>query len=121
MDAIGLIVNGGAAALTVGRNLDACESGGPRSECVDEFVMRADLATCLRSFATPQLARAAQAVNTPSRTTTARRLDDDSRDAGWGYSETIGGPMAIVDRARAAVESLSSEVIYIGSRSAYRD
>jgi len=26
------------------------------------------------------------------------------------YSEKIGGPMAIVDRARAAVESLSSEV-----------
>jgi dienelactone hydrolase len=33
---------------------------------------------------------------------------------GMAYSEKIGGPMAIVDRARAAVESLSSEVVYVG-------
>jgi dienelactone hydrolase len=33
---------------------------------------------------------------------------------GMAYSEELGGPMAIVDRARAAVESLSSTVFYVG-------
>ena len=33
---------------------------------------------------------------------------------GMAYSEKIGGPMAIVDRAREAVESLSSEAVYVG-------
>ena len=33
---------------------------------------------------------------------------------GMAYSEEIGGPMAIVDRARAAVDSLPSEVVYVG-------
>jgi dienelactone hydrolase len=38
----------------------------------------------------------------------------DTIEEGMAYSETIGGPMAIVDRGRAAVESLSSEVVYVG-------
>jgi dienelactone hydrolase len=33
---------------------------------------------------------------------------------GIAHSEAIGGPMAIVDRARAAVQSLPSEVVYVG-------
>src|SRR6266508_2297088 len=33
---------------------------------------------------------------------------------GLAYSEEIGGPTAIVDRARVAVESLPSEVVYVG-------
>ena len=33
---------------------------------------------------------------------------------GMAHSEEIGGPMAIVDRARAAVESLPTEVVYVG-------
>jgi dienelactone hydrolase len=33
---------------------------------------------------------------------------------GMAYSEKLGGPPAIVDRGRAAVESLSSEVVYVG-------
>jgi dienelactone hydrolase len=33
---------------------------------------------------------------------------------GMAHSEAIGGPMAVVDRARAAVRSLPNEVIYIG-------
>ena len=33
---------------------------------------------------------------------------------GLAYSEELGGPMAMVDRARAAVESLPSEVVYVG-------
>jgi dienelactone hydrolase len=33
---------------------------------------------------------------------------------GMAHSEEIGGPMAIVDRARAAVESLATEVVYVG-------
>ncbi len=33
---------------------------------------------------------------------------------GMAHSEELGGPMAIVERARAAVESLPSEVVYIG-------
>jgi dienelactone hydrolase len=35
-------------------------------------------------------------------------------EEGMAHSEEIGGPMAIVDRARAAVESLPSEVVYVG-------
>lgn len=35
-------------------------------------------------------------------------------DEGLAYSEEIGGPMAVVDRGRAAVESLPSEVVYVG-------
>jgi dienelactone hydrolase len=33
---------------------------------------------------------------------------------GMAYSEELGGPMAIVDRARAAAEPLPSEVVYVG-------
>jgi dienelactone hydrolase len=33
---------------------------------------------------------------------------------GMAYSEELGGPMAIVERGRAAVESLPSEVVYLG-------
>ena len=33
---------------------------------------------------------------------------------GMAYSEELGGPMAVVDRARAAVEPLPSEVVYVG-------
>src|SRR5439155_20298350 len=38
----------------------------------------------------------------------------DTIEDGMAHSEEIGGPMAIVDRARAAVESLPSEVVYVG-------
>src|SRR5580765_807300 len=38
----------------------------------------------------------------------------DTVEQGMAFSETIGGPMAIVDRGRAAVESLPSEVVYVG-------
>ena len=33
---------------------------------------------------------------------------------GMAYSEELGGPMAMVERGRAAVESLPSEVFYLG-------
>ena len=33
---------------------------------------------------------------------------------GMAYSEELGGPMAIVDRARAAVETLPRELVYVG-------
>ena len=33
---------------------------------------------------------------------------------GMAHSEELGGPMAIVDRARAAVASLPTEVVYVG-------
>jgi dienelactone hydrolase len=33
---------------------------------------------------------------------------------GMAYSEELGGPMAIVDRGRAAVDSLPGEVVYVG-------
>ena len=33
---------------------------------------------------------------------------------GMAYSEELGGPMAIVDGGRAAVESLPGEVVYVG-------
>ena len=35
-------------------------------------------------------------------------------EEGMAHSEEIGGPMAIVDLARAADESLPSEVVYVG-------
>jgi dienelactone hydrolase len=38
----------------------------------------------------------------------------DTIEAGMAHSEEIGGPMAIVERARVAVESLPREVVYIG-------
>ena len=38
----------------------------------------------------------------------------DTIEDGMAHSEEIGGPMAIVDRARAAVQSLPSEVVYVG-------
>ncbi len=33
---------------------------------------------------------------------------------GVAYSEEFGGPMAVVERGRAAVDSLPSEVVYVG-------
>ena len=38
----------------------------------------------------------------------------DTIEDGMAYSEEIGGPMAIVDRARVAVEPLPREVFYVG-------
>jgi dienelactone hydrolase len=38
----------------------------------------------------------------------------DTIEDGMAHSEKIGGPMAIVDRARAAVDPLPSEVVYVG-------
>jgi dienelactone hydrolase len=38
----------------------------------------------------------------------------DTIEDGMAHSEEIGGPMAVVDRARAAVDSLPSEVVYVG-------
>ena len=35
-------------------------------------------------------------------------------EEGLAYSEELGGPMAMVERGRAAVESLPSEVVYVG-------
>jgi dienelactone hydrolase len=38
----------------------------------------------------------------------------DKYEGGMAYSEELGGPMAIVDRARAAVASLPSQLVYVG-------
>jgi dienelactone hydrolase len=38
----------------------------------------------------------------------------DTIEDGMAHSEEIGGPMAIVERGRAAVDSLPSEVVYVG-------
>jgi dienelactone hydrolase len=38
----------------------------------------------------------------------------DTIEDGMAYSEELGGPMAMVDRARAAVDSLPSDVFYVG-------
>jgi dienelactone hydrolase len=38
----------------------------------------------------------------------------DSIEDGMAHSEEIGGPMAMVERARAAVESLPTEVVCVG-------
>jgi dienelactone hydrolase len=41
-------------------------------------------------------------------------LTFETIDAGIAHSDELGGPMAIVERARASVESLPHEVVYIG-------
>jgi dienelactone hydrolase len=38
----------------------------------------------------------------------------DTIEDGMAHSEEIGGPMAIVERARVAIASLPSEVVYVG-------
>ena len=38
----------------------------------------------------------------------------DTTEEGMAYSEELGGPMGIVDRARGAVASLPSDVVYVG-------
>ncbi len=38
----------------------------------------------------------------------------DSIEDGIAYSDGLGGPMAMVERARAAVEALPTEVFYVG-------
>jgi dienelactone hydrolase len=38
----------------------------------------------------------------------------ESTEDGLAYSEQLGGPMAMVERGRAAVESLPGEVVYVG-------
>jgi dienelactone hydrolase len=38
----------------------------------------------------------------------------DTIQDGMAHSEELGGPMAIVDRGRAAVASLPTEVVYVG-------
>ena len=38
----------------------------------------------------------------------------ETYEAGSAHSETLGGPMAIVERARAEVESLPSDLVYVG-------
>lgn len=38
----------------------------------------------------------------------------DTIDAGMAYADELGGPIAIVDRARTAVASLPSEAVYVG-------
>jgi len=35
-------------------------------------------------------------------------------DDGYAYSEEVGGPMTIVERARTAVDSLPNELVYVG-------
>jgi dienelactone hydrolase len=64
----------------------------------------------VRGFATA-LADAGHTVHTPD-------LYDGrtfgTTEEGMAHSEELGGPMAIVDRARAAVEFLPTEVVYAG-------
>jgi dienelactone hydrolase len=38
----------------------------------------------------------------------------ETTEDGMSHSEELGGPMAIVDRARAEVESLPDELVYVG-------
>ena len=38
----------------------------------------------------------------------------DTIEDGMAHSDEIGGPMAIVERGRAAVDSVPSEVVYVG-------
>lgn len=38
----------------------------------------------------------------------------DTIEDGMAHSEELGGPMAAVERARAAVEPLSAEIVYVG-------
>ena len=64
----------------------------------------------MRSFA-DRLREAGHTVHTPDLYDgrTFETIPD-----GMAYSEELGGSMAIVERGRAAVEPLSSEVVYVG-------
>ncbi|HEY6834841.1 MAG TPA: dienelactone hydrolase family protein [Gaiellaceae bacterium] len=68
------------------------------------------LTDAVRRFA-DELGAAGHAVHTPD-------LYDgrtfDTIEDGMAHSEELGGPMAIVDRARAAAASLPDEAVYIG-------
>ena len=89
-----------------------------RSECLCSWAMAEvvlfhhalGLTDPVRSFAAG-LRDAGHTVHTPD-------LYDgrtfDTIENGMAHSEEISGPMAIVDRARVAVESLPSEVVYVG-------
>jgi dienelactone hydrolase len=68
------------------------------------------LTDAVRSFA-DALRRAGHNVHTPDLYDgrTFGTIED-----GIAYSEELGGPMAIVDRARTAVDTLPSEVFYLG-------
>src|SRR6266545_2097246 len=89
-----------------------------RSECLCSWAMAEvvlfhhalGLTDPVRSFAAA-LRDAGHTVHTPD-------LYDgrtfDTIENGMAHSEEIGGSMAIVDRARVAVESLPSEVVYVG-------
>ena len=64
----------------------------------------------VRRFA-DALRAAAHTVHTPD---LYDGLTFETIEAGIAHSDELGGPMAIVERARASVESLPHEVVYIG-------
>lgn len=67
---------------------------------------------------TESVQRFATALNDAGHTVHTPDLYDgrtfETIDDGMAYSEELGGPMAIVERARTAVMPLPSEVIYVG-------
>ena len=68
------------------------------------------LTDAVRGFASA-LREAGHVVHTPD-LYGGRTFED--LDHGLAYSEEIGGPMAVVERGRAAVDSLPGEVVYVG-------
>jgi dienelactone hydrolase len=68
------------------------------------------LTEAVRSFA-GALGEAGHIVHTPDLLDCRAfgRIED-----GLAYAEELGGPMALVDRARAAVDALPGEIVYVG-------
>ena len=67
---------------------------------------------------TPPLRRFADALRDARHTVHAPDLFEgrtfDTIEDGMAHAEELGGPMSIVDRGRAAVESLPAELVYVG-------
>ena len=96
-------------ARTGAGNASACVCCSAMAEVV-LFHHALGLTDPVRRFA-DALRRAGHTVHTPD-------LYDGRTfhtiDEGMTYADELGGPMAIVDRARAAVASLPGEAVYIG-------
>ena len=97
----------------MGANLKAGDAECICSEALAEVVVfhhALGLTDAIEGFATA-LRAAGHTVHTPD-------LFDgrtfESIEDGMAYAEEIGFPMAVVDRARSAVEALPSEVVYVG-------
>jgi dienelactone hydrolase len=110
-----LQTSGEVSAYWQARGLEAKEA---ESECLCSSAMAEVVIFHHALGLTDSLRRFAARVREAGHTVHMPDLYDgrifDTIEDGMAYSEELGGPMAIVERARAAVGSLPSEVVYVG-------